>query len=309
MTQIAQKRLYFRIGASSTTENDNTDVYLDIPAALTAVNRKQYHQFTASGDPLCYTVTITNLMSAKPLVVCTAPNTWTTRNAAKKTAVGWKAQLKNAGIRLSELPTYARRFRCAFDKDGHTSGANTQSLYNHLVPDGCDGGRLFTSYDAPDGTAITYADSNEIVMVPIASEGVPDEAYRMALLGGTHAPSTSFGMIHEYLKSRRNMREETDMETEFPDDDGLMNTLFAVSEELADDVVEAVDEYNIARPYTESNASEAMTQAWTSAGTTNFSETFSAPLGLIKFTPPAGLSLAINEDDEFFIDVEAVYEM
>jgi hypothetical protein len=309
MTQIAQKRLYFRIGASSTTENDNADVYLDIAGALTAVNRKQYHQFTASGDPLCYTVTITNLKSAKPLVVCTAPNTWTTRNAAKKTAVGWKAQLKNAGIRLSELPTYARRFRCAFDNGAHPSGANSQSLNAHLVPDGCDGSRLFTSYDAPDGSAITYATSNEIVMVPIGSEAVPGEAYRMSLLGDTDAANTSFAMIFEYLKSRRNMREETDMSTEFPDDDGLMNTLYAVSEELADDVVDAVDDFNIARPYTEANATEATTQAWTSAGSTVFSATFSAPLGLIKFTPPAGLSNALNEDDEFFIDIEAVYEM
>jgi len=116
-------------------------------------------------------------------------------------------------------------------------------------------------------------------------------------------------MIHEYLKSRRNMREETDMTTEFPDADGLMNTLFAVSETLADDVVEAVDEYNIGRPYSESNASDPMTQAYVADDIPNYQETFNVPLGLLKFTPPAGLPDAVNEDDEFFIDVEAVYEM
>jgi hypothetical protein len=309
MAQIAQKRLYFKIGATSSTENDAGDVYLDIAAALTAVNRKQYHQFTAKGDPLCYTVTVSDVRTSKGLHICTAPNTWTTRNAAKKTAVGWKKQLKNAGIRLSELPTYARRFRCAYEFGAHASGANGQGLYNHLVPDSCEGARLFTTYDAPDGTAITYSTSNEIVMVPIGSEAVPGEAYRMALLGDTDSANTSFGMIFEFLKSRRNMREETDMATEFPDDDGLMNTLYAVSEELADDVVEAVDDYNISRPYTESDANVAMTGAVVQANVANYTETFSAPLGLLKFKPPAAQSAAFVDGDEFIIDVEAVYEM
>jgi len=303
MTQIAQKRLYFEIGTTSSTENDTTDVYLDIAAALTAVNRKQYHQVTAKGDPLCYTVTVTNLRSTKPLIACTAPNTWTTRNAAKKTAVGWKAQMKHAGIRLSELPTYARRFRCAFDKNGHSAGANVQTLYNHLVPDGCDGSRLFTSYDAPDGSAINYLNSNEVVMVSIDDLAAN---YRCSLLGATDAVGTSFGMIHEYLKSRRNMREETDMATEFPDDDGIMNTLFAVSEELADNIVGAVDDYNISRPYSEANAEEGVFGAEVTAATTNYKETFSAPLGLIKFTQQED---SFADGDAFIVDVEAVYEM
>jgi len=304
MAQIAQKRLFFSYGTAS-DENQVTDVYIDIAACLTAVNRKQYHQCTASGDPLCYTVTISNVKSTKPLEFCTAPNTWTTKNAAKKTAIGWKAQLKHAGIRLSELPTYARRFRCAYEYGAHASGANGQNLLNHLVPDGCDGKRLFTSYDSPDGTTITYATSNEIVMVSVASDADPTQAYRMSLLGDTDAANTSFGMIYEYLKSRRNMREETDMTTEFPDADGLMNTLFAVSEELADDVVGAVDDFNIERPYTESDANLAVKAAYTVAGSPNFSETISAPLGLIKITG----EFAPNDGDLFFIDVEAVYEM
>ena len=290
MAQIAQKRLYFKIGATSATENDTTDVYLDIAAALTAVNRKQYHQVTAKGDPLCYTVTITNLKSAKALVACTAPNTWTTRNAAKKTAVGWKAQMKHAGIRLSELPTYARRFRAFYDSSAHASGANQQGLLNHLVPDGCDGSRLFSDYDAPDGTTITYGNSNEGVMVSIDDLA---SNYRCSLLGATNPGGTSFGMIHEYLKSRRNMREETDMSTEFPDDDGIMNTLFAVSEELADNVVGAVDDYNISRPYTEANAEESVFGASVTAATTNYKETFSAPLGLIKFTGTGNFSYTL----------------
>ena len=306
MAQIAQKRLYFTIDAGSEdTKNDVSDIYLDIPAALTAVNRKQYHQVTAKGDPLCYTVTIKCLSSTKVLTPCTAPNTWTTRNAVKKVAVGWKKQMKNSGIRMSELPTYARRFRCAFDKDAHPSGANLQALVNHLVPDDCNGERLFVKYMPPGGAAFTtYFSANEIVMLSIASEAAPDEAYRCALLGDTDAAGTSFGMIHEYLKSRRNMREQSDSSVEFPDDDGLLNTIFATSESLADDVTGAAKDYNTARPYDEQSANQAVLGGLVQAEVANFSETFSAPLGLIKFE---GFGLAGG--DLFIVDVEAVYEM
>ena len=303
MTQIAQKRLYFKIGAASATENDDADVYLDIAAALTAVNRKQYHQFTKSGDPLCYTVTVTNLKSAKPLEICTAPNTWTTRNAAKKTAVGWREQLKHSNIRMSELPTYARRFRCGFDSGMVASSGSAQGLQNHLVPDGCDGTRLFTAYDAPDGTSIDYFSSNEIAILAVDESG----DYLKSVLIGESDPSSekTFGMLSEYLLSRRNMREESDPTTEFPSKAGLMNTLFATSETLADDVTDAVSEYNIARPYSEVNAYEAVLGAYCVAETTNYQETFSVPMGLLKFSG----EFELNEDDEFFVDVEAVYEM
>lgn len=293
-----QKSLYFTIGDTSADQNDAADVQLDLAAALTAVNRKQYHQCEKDGTPLAYHFTIKALKTDSSIGVCAAPNTWTTRNAAKKTAIGWKAQMKNAGIRLSELPTYARRFRCAFDRFAVASGANQQTLTNHLVPDGCDGNRLFTAYDAPDGTSITYATSNEVVLLPIG-EGATDD-YKAVLCNAT--TGDMFGMIHEYLKSRRNMREETDMTTEFPDSDGLMNTLFAVSEELADDVVGAVDDYNIARPYSESDAALPVHVATVTAGITNFQETGVAPLGLLKFS---GLAV----DDIFQIDVHAITEM
>ena len=307
MAQIAQKRLYFQFdGASSDTENDTGDVYLDIPAALTAVNRKQYHQVTAAGDPLCYTVTIRALFTAKPIVACTAPNTWTTRNAVKKTAVGWKKQLKNSGVRMSELPTYARRFRCAFEKTAHPSGLNQQSLYNHMVPDDCGGKRLFTPYAAldPADADITYFTSNEVVMLSIASEANPDEPYRCSLLGDTDAAGTSFGMIYEFLKSRRNMRTESDPSVEFPDSDGLMNTIFATSESLADDVTLAVTDYNVERPYDEVSASKSVVGAVVEPVTANYTETFSAPLGLIKMD-----GFGLIDGDQFIVDVEAVYEM
>jgi len=307
MAQVEQTRLYFTIaGLPSDTENDGDDIYLDLAAALTTVNRKQYHQVKSNGDPLCYTVTVTAVTTNKPFAASTAPNTWTTRNAAKKTAVGWKAQMKHAGIKLRDLPTYARRFRCAYEAGAVDTGVNQQFLANHLCPDGSDGTILFDPYTSPDGGTVNYDNSNDIVLLPI-SEDDPDEAYKACLVGVTNAAGMTFGMAHEFLLSRRNMREETDMTTEFPSTLGLMNTLYAVSEELADDVVGAVDAYSITRPYSESNAVEDVFAARVSSENGGIpSMTFDAPLGLIKFEPFQG---EWAEDDVFMVDVHAIYEM
>jgi len=307
MAQIAQKRLYFKIDSDTPqdpVQNQLSFVNIDIAACLTAVNRKQYHQFTAKGDPLCYTVTVTAIDMANPLTMITAANTWTTKNAAKKTAVGWKKQMKNSGIRMSELPTYARRFRAAFSDRGVDDGANTQFLKDALCPDGADGKRLFTPYQSPDSGSVTYENANDVCLLALDDGGYD---WKCVLTGQTNdggSGARTFGMIYEYLKSRRNMREESDPTTEFPDTDGLMNTLFATSEELADDVTGAVDDYMIARPYSEHDAALAVWSAECKDGTTNYRETFSAPLGLLRI---GGAGLA--ENDEFIIDVEAVYEM
>ena len=308
MAQVEQRRLYFTIQAAAhDTENDTDDIYLDLAAALTAVNRKQYHQVKSNGDPLCYSVTLTCIKTTKPFQASVAPNTWTTRNAAKKTAVGWKAQMKHAGIKLRDLPTYARRFRCAYEAGAVDAGINAQHLALHLCPDGSDGTILFDPYSSPDGGTVTYDNANDIVLLPI-SEDDPDEAYKACLLGTTNGAGMSFGMVHEFLLSRRNMREETDMSTEFPSSLGLMNTLYAVSEELADDVVAAVDAYSITRPYSESNASEDVFAARVSSDAgAIMTMSFEAPLGLIKFEP--FIPGEWNALDEFIIDVHAIYEM
>jgi len=302
MAQIAQKRLYFKIESGSPDDqNVATSINIDVAACLTAVNRKQYHQCSLSGDPLCYSVTVTNLASTNPISFTTAQNTWTTKNAVKKTAVGWKTQMKNSGIRMSELPTYARRFRAAFNFRAVDAASNTQHLKDALCPDGAEGGRLFLPYLTPDGGTVTYENANDVALLAL-EDGADD--YKCILVGDTSlVGGRYFGMIYEYLKSRRNMREESDPSTEFPDTDGLMNTLFATSEELADDVTDAVDAYMIARPYTEQDAPRAVRGAKVTANTTNNRESFSAPLGLI--TIDSGLTAG----DEFYVDVEAVYEM
>jgi len=309
MAQIEQTRLYYKLdGSAQDYQNDISDIYVDLAAGLTCVNRKHYHQVMKNGNPLCYTVTLTAIKTGKPIRAVTAPNTWTTRNAVKKTAIGWKQQIKNAGLKLRDLPTYARCFRCAFDVDAVHNDENNQSLALHLVPDAQDGTVLFTPYNTPDGGSVNYYNSNEVVLLPIAEDD-PQFAYKAVLMGDTDAggvgQAPTFGIIDEFLKSRRNMREETDMTSEFPDADGLMNTLFAVSEELADDVVSAVQGYSTTRPYSETNAVETVLGGECISTSTAQSQTFQAPLGLIKFEN----DFTFSPNDEFMIDVHAIYEM
>jgi hypothetical protein len=165
---------------------------------------------------------------------------------------------------------------------------------------------LFTPYTDPLGGSadISYASSNEIcLLVTTADDPAGAVEYKALLCGASGADD--FGMIHEYLESRRNMREASDPDVEFPAATGLMNTLFADSEMLADEVTKAAADYNTNRPYTEANASEPIWACTVEAATPNYQETISVPLGLLKITGAFGLT----DGDQFCVDVEAVYEM
>ena len=317
-------RLYFNYaGEAGTPANGNpntTDaVYIDLAAAMSAVNRKQYHQVKSDGSPLCYAITVTAIKSKSGMILATASNSWTTRNAVKKTAIGWKRQLKHGGIKLSDLPTYARRFRCAFDYLAHKSTAGHQSLWDHLQPIQADlVTPCFLPYPDSMGDTASYELSNEIVMVPVETD--PDVGtvveYRMNLLGGT--ASGEFGIIEEFLNSRRNIRDASDPLLEFPDADNLLDPLFATADELTDDIVEAAQEYNTQRPYSEINAIKPYLGASITTTATGIvqKESLLVPLGLIKIqgtTPDSTASelvyLPNDVTDSFFIDVHAIYEM
>lgn len=317
-------RLFFNYGAAtgvSPNGNPNTteDVYIDLAAAMSAVNRKQYHQVKRDGTPLCYAITVTAIKSKNGMVLATAPNNWTTRNAVKKTAVGWKRQLKHGGVKVSDLPTYAKRFRCGFDKDAIKSTAGQQYLVEHLQPilaDQVSG--AFRAYTDAMGDSATYYNTNEVVMVPVETD--PDAGtvveYRMALLGDTD--TGIFPIIHEYLKSRRNIRDSSDPTLEFPDTDNLLDPLFATADELTDDIVEAAQDYNTARPYTETESYKATVGCTITTTATGIvqKESLVAPLGLLKIqgtladaTVEVPSYLANDVTDSFWIDVHAIYEM
>ena len=317
-------RLFFNYGAvtgASPNGNPNrtADVYIDLAAAMSAVNRKQYHQVKRDGTPLCYAITVSALKCKSGMAIAIAANNWTIRNAVKKTAIGWKRQLKHGGVKVSDLPTYAKRFRCAFDQYAHKSTAGQQYLELHLQPICADQvSGVFTQYTDAMGDAANYENTNEIVMVPVETD--PDVGtvveYRMNLLGTSG--SGEFGIVEEFLKSRRNIRDSSDPTLEFPDIDNLLDPLFATADELTDDIVEAAQDYNTARPYTEEDADRAMVGVLMSASTPGIIQTESCvvPLGLMKMQgllvdPTTSEPTYAPNDvtDAFWIDVHAIYEM
>lgn len=309
----------FADGSASPNPNvANSDIYIDLAACLSAVNRKQYHQVKKDGTPLCYSVTVTTYSAKSGTTFLTAPNNWTIRNAVKKTAIGWKRQLTHGGVKMSDLPTYAKRFRCGFDEDALANVGSGQAILKQLEPiSGDQYTGCFRNYTDSLGNPATYSNTNEVVMVPVGPDGAVVD-YRMMLLDTSS--SGYFGIATEFLKSRRNIRDASDPTLEFPDPDNLLDPLFATAEELSDDIVDAVDDYNTQRPYDEVESITAHIGGSSEPTATGIVQqtTFAAPLGLIKVT---GLiqgdwdsgepvySAANDKTDKFFIDVHAIYEM
>ena len=303
--EASQTRLTFV--PSVTTNNASVKCYIDLAAALTAVNRKQYHQVQKDGTALAYHFTVSMRSADDTVKWCTATNNWTTANAVKKASVGWKRQLRHGGVKIDDLPPYAKRPRFALDQ-GQVSSVNEDlTLKSTLIPVDCQGDSMFASYDAPDGTPITFSVSNEITAVPLTDASGDDAgSFRMMLCGDTVVGDYQFGVLCEYLKSRRNMGSQpTIPEDEFPDTDGYMLQLFATAEELSDDIIAAVDGYNIYRPYNDAGVCNLVPGGnISSAGGIRlpFSMSGVAPLGL--------LYLEFSDTDaQIYIDVEAITEM
>ena len=318
--EVSRLLYCYKNGVASENPNDESFEYIDLAAALSAVNRKQYHQVKMNGQPLCYAVTVTALTTKSGFTVQTAENNWTVKNAVKKAAIGWKRQLKHGGVKVSDLPTYAKRFRVGMEEGAYASGAGNQALTNHLVPilgDMVTSG--FEDYTDSLGDTATYGNTNEIVMVPVETDpnvGTVVE-YRMKLLGDSS--SGNLGIVCEFLKSRRNIRDASDPELEFPDTDNLLDPLFATADELSDDIVEAAEDYNTQRPYDETGTCEFYMGGvfYATAGASGIqSVSMLAPLGLLKI---GGIALPREAGDQlytqpfasdvFTVDVQAIYEM
>lgn len=308
---VEQKRLYF--------EKHEGDTYIDLAAALSAANRKQYHQMKRDGTPFSYHFTISShgTRNSQPITVCALPNTWTTRNAAKKAAIGWKTQLRHGGIKISDLPTYGRRARFALQAGATaeytmTSGKTVQGLANDYYPLDCDDNSLFDAYTDTAGDTIYYHTANTIVTVPVddGAGNVTDQPMVM-ISGGTN----QFEVIDEYLGSRRNV-ETLETEAPGPSESNKMTTLFSTAEELSDDIIENVQDYADNRPYDESSADSLVMVGQCGLVKTGdpsstpqadilqgpLSVSGEAPLGLLKLD-------SITDGDKFCIDVHAIVEM
>lgn len=308
LVMAEQRRLYFEMQAEG-------DQYIDLAACLTTANRKQYHQVKKDGTPICYSFTISSVgvNNVKTGKVATVANSWTTRNAVKMAAIGWKKQLSHAGVRIRDLPTYGKRPRFAYEPNGSkeytlASGKKVQGLDLNLEPQNASAASLFTSYTDTAGDTITFNNANTITTVSV-NDGTGTISEEIMCLRKPGAGD--FGVIDEYLDARRN-QDTLDEDTPGPSDDNKMTSLFSVAEEMSDDIIAAVEDYADNRPYNITDAGdehlvgEFGTIATSGISTAALPQSISgeAPLGLLHVT-----GFDHSNQDTFMIDVHAVYEM
>jgi hypothetical protein len=313
----------------------NTEEYVDLSSYLTALNRKQYHQFTRSGKPKCYSVSVTHIAGAVPgnaVEWVVAPNNWTVRNACVKMSAAWKHQLKEAGIRMRDLSTYGRRLRIPLDSG--MSDATNGSMFDAHEPVGFDVGDasttelVFATYTTPAGDTVSYDSANEFTRIAIPDEvGAGDSVeMNLALLGetGSIAANAYFGVVDEYLGSRGGVPDEPDSGKQTPDPLNLLQTMFSSVQPSTDEVIEAVEDYQDFRPYADgtldASASPVTTTqlcktahlaGMTCAPWTSASDTFNGPGQTVHFEAPLGVIRMIGSanKDIFHVTVHAIYEM
>ncbi len=314
------------------TTTVSAETYIDLSSAMTAVNRRQYHQFTRKGVPLCYEVTIEEVITNGDAIssVMVAPNTWTTRNACVKAAAAWKKQLRDAGIKLKDLSKYGRRLRIPLDKT--MSVAGTASLNDGFAPQGFNIGdpageeAWFEEYTSPAGEAVTYVKAAQFTRFTIPDEAGGDSVeMNLSLLGYSEAVAANayFGIIDEYLGSRGGVIDEPASAQQTPDADNLLVRMFSSAQPSTDEIIESVEDYQEFRPYadgendatatppTPSNLCQLATVAGQLQGYRSRADgspgathmvTMKCPLGLIKLLGNANKSI-------FKVTVHAIYEM
>jgi len=311
--------------------------YIDLSSALTAANRRQHHQVTRKGVPLCYDVYVEHITSSSPgtaVQYLTASNNWTVRNAVVKMSAAWKHQLKEAGIRMRDISKYGRRIRIAFDKG--MSAAGTGSMTDVMTPIGLkvsDGTAvdLFEDYKTPAGDTVTYEAANEFTRVAIPDEAGAGDSVEMnlALLGFSEAVGGNayFGVVDEYLGSRGGITDKPDSSSQTPDALNYLQSMFSSTQPSTDEVIEAIEDYQEFRPYadgendataTPPSASNLCDTAHYSGDTTalyspdtSSGAAASGPASGINLLCPLGL-IKINSTankDRFLITVRAIYEM
>lgn len=318
-----QKRIYYQVSGSQ--EN-----YVDLSSALTATNRKQHHQVSRKGVPLCYDATITFMQCAsddQARDVLTLPNNWTVRNAVVKTTAAWKKQLKDAGLRMKDLSKYGRRLRLPFDEDQSASG--TGSMQDTMEPAGINITDssfvpIFEQYTTPAGDNVTYYSANEFTRFAIPDKDGGDSVeMNLAMLGfsDTVAGNAYFGVIDEYLGSRGGIIDEPASGQQTPDADNLLQTLFSSTQPSTDEVIEAVEDYQEFRPYPdgENDASASTPTASNLCITSthngqiqgNPATTFASATRSVRVQAPLGLVkiLSTINKDHFMVDIHAIYEM
>lgn len=302
--------------------------FVDLAQCLTVINKKQYHQTTSKGVPLCYAYTIQSIDQGEDFPILTLPKTWCVRNSVVKLHAGWKKQMKDAGFRAKDLSPYGRRLRIAFSEDGVNAG--TGKADNYIEPyyqasSSTDGNLtpVFTQYDTTAGTTVTFDIASEytVIVVPSATEGsAPLEMPAVMLSGSAGATLDYFRVVGQYLKSRNVMRED-----QAPDDSSLdpanyMVRLFSGAQPETDEILTEAQEYQEVRPYTmELDSSDNFAAEFETVTHQSFDVNTGAgeisvisgvaPLGLLCLGDADGTGRVATQNDRYLITVHAIYEM
>jgi len=307
-------------------------VYIDAASALTAVNHKQYHQITRGGSALAYEMTISPGSAAVDVVdVKTAPNNWCTRNGVTMAHAGWKSQLRNAGLKQSQIARYAKNMRVTLNHSMGTtttlpvSGRQIEALNGNYVLQPYTGHSpvtpSFVPYVDTSGETIDYFNGNPITDCSVTDVILGTSTIQPFNLVDIGSP-ISFNILDEYHISRRNIETlETDLT---PAAVSKMTNLFSTAEEASDTITEALDDTGDNRPYSDDShmmswgafavmrtPAVATTTADGGGDSTTISQTacwpdcsktVTAPLGLLELE-------GLKEGDIVFVDIHAIYEM
>jgi len=322
--------MYFDI-----TSEDDERAYIDLASCLTALNRRQYHQVGKDGSPKCFRVTVTSLKGDHTF--SHASNAFITCNAVKQTTKGWKAQMRHAGIKLKDLPPYGRRPRFALEEGAWITnvegGEDYIEIYDNLDPKLSPGGTTaFTTYSATDGNSVTYQHAtaanhiaaNQITQVTVTDGAGVEQNDPLVLLGNAGG---EFNVVREYLRARR-QTPDVSIDTPGPLEDSAMLNLFSTSEEMSDDIIDAIDDYMDYKPYTpdhmnnsyDTKVQGAATKSFTTgtgtsdtstpaAGTSTSETSHYPPLSAWMDVPLGLLQVTSGASSSFSLTVEAIYEM
>ncbi len=302
------------------------DRYVDLAQCLTVINKKQYHQTSSKGVPLCYAFTIQSIVQGEPFPILTLPKTWCVRNSVTKLYAGWRKQMKDAGFRLRDLSPYGRRLRLGFTDDAvSTAGALESFIQPHTQKStSTDGvvGAVFTEYTSTEGTTVSYAVAGEVttIVVPSDTEGsAPMELPAVVLSQSTSATTSKFRAVGQYLRSRNVMREDQSPADSSLNPSNYLVRLFSGAQPETDEILAEAQEFQEVRPYTmeldssDNFASEFETSTYVDLDTmsTTNSGVYSgvAPLGLICLGDIDGSGDITTTGDQFLITVHAIYEM
>jgi len=290
--------------------------FIDLTRGLALMNGKNCSQFSSKDKPRLILASVRLNSATEQISV--AKNTWIVRNACVKAAAAWRRTLRSAGIRRkSQLNTYARNMRLAMDGTHSATWGGLGATTADLIPNSVSNGYETGVYNSDGDQVQVLAYNTDTVLSPwgpiykqaftqttfaVPQSGATDVLDKPAnLLGDLSA--TDSNVVAEYIDSRINDAdiEDTDMDSS-PTIDNDFVMMLAPGEEVADDVLDNVDDEGKWRPYDLTTSTDETTVIIPNANVAGQDTMIEAPLGLLKWK-------AASTDSSLVIDVIAITEM